>query len=102
MVFTPRFITLTLGGAVLLFALILALGLNALQAGIFLLVYNGFLALALLADWLLTSKPGSLTITRTYEHRLSLGAANPVAITARNHGNSLLPCRSIVICQSGV
>lgn len=90
MVFTPRFITLTLGGAVILFGLILGLGLNTLQAGVFLLIYNGLLALAFLVDWLATAQTRSLTVTRNYEHRLSLGAANPVTITIRNHSSSLL------------
>jgi len=84
MLFTRKFIALTLGGAAILAIMVLALAVNLVQAGAFLLMYNGFLALLLLADWRLTPKPSALRVVRHYEHRLSLGAANPVALEIRN------------------
>jgi uncharacterized protein (DUF58 family) len=89
-VFAPRLTTLVAGGGVILFGLVLTDDLSLKQALAFLLVYNGVLALLLLADWRLTAKPDSLRVERSYEPRFSLGAQNSVLIRIENRGRAAL------------
>lgn len=87
MVFTPRLISLVMGGAAALFFLILAASWNLYQALTFLLFYNFMVIVLLLIDWSLTVKTDSLRIDRIYEHRLSLGAENPIILKVENRSN---------------
>jgi uncharacterized protein (DUF58 family) len=84
MVPTPRSIALAGSGALILFGLILARSVNTLDALVFVLAFNLLLLLVFLADWFLTPPPAALTVERSYEHRLSLGAANPVTVRIEN------------------
>jgi len=77
---TPRFVVLLALGAVpLLFVGILPDLLTAV------LIYNALLAAATLADFFAAPKPeAALSLTRTVDEKLSLGAANRVLVTAQN------------------
>jgi uncharacterized protein (DUF58 family) len=87
---TSRLIALVAGSAVVLFFLVLAASWKTGQALLFILVYDGFLALLVLADYLLTARPQALLAKRRYEHRFSLGAENPVLVVIGNHSRSQL------------
>lgn len=84
MVFTPRFISLVIAGAAALFCLVLAASLTTYRALCFVVIYNSILGLVFLVDWLVTVKPDALRLERLYEHRLSLGADNPICIKVEN------------------
>ena len=58
------------------------------------LLYNALLAACALADFLAAPKPESaLLLTRTVDDKLSLGAANRVAVEARNRSSMTLKVR---------
>ncbi|MCL6477258.1 MAG: DUF58 domain-containing protein [Peptococcaceae bacterium] len=88
MVFTPRLISLVMGGAVALFLLVLTASWNTHQALAFLVLYNSTVAVLFLIDRLWTVKPDSLRVERIYEHRLSLGAENPIILQVENRSGA--------------
>jgi uncharacterized protein (DUF58 family) len=87
-VFTPRLIALVVGGAVALFFLVLAASLKTGQVVCSLLLYDGALVLLVLADRIWTAGPASLQAERIFEHRLSLGAENPIVLLIKNRSQS--------------
>ncbi len=84
MLFSRKFIALAMGGAAILLLMTLFTSITLAQAGVFLLMYNGFLLLLILGDWFLTPKPTGLLVQRLFEHRLSLGVSNPITLEIRN------------------
>ena len=88
MVFTPKTISLVAGGAAALFILVLAASWNTVQSLTFFTLYNCLVVLLVLLDWRFTVKPQSLRADRLFEHRLSLGAENPVDIMVENHSDT--------------
>ncbi|EEG77968.1 DUF58 domain-containing protein [Dethiobacter alkaliphilus] len=88
MVSSPRLIAIVFSGAAALFFLILAASISTTQAMALFILYNAVTGVLLLADRRLTPTPGMLQIDRTFEHRFSLGADNPVTITAANRSSA--------------
>ena len=86
---TSRFVLLIALGAVPLLLVGIAPWILTLV-----LIYNALLAACTLADFLAAPKPeAALTLTRTVDDKLSLGAANRVAVEARNRCSMALKVR---------
>ena len=86
---TPRFVLLVALGAVPLLLVGIAPWLLPLV-----LFYNALLLACAVADFLAAPKPDSaLSLTRTVDDKLSLGAANSVAVEARNRSSMTLKVR---------
>lgn len=85
-IFSPRAIALVLGGAVILFFLVIAASFSLRQAFVFLLLYDGMLLGLILLDSRLTIKPHMLRAKRGYEQRMSVGVEHPVILIVENGG----------------